>query len=456
MIEDQVIRPFPHAVGPEKSVLSSMLQDPQTYVPMVIEAGVTADWFYMPGNRIIFEFAVDAFNAGEHVELVSMVQSLLDKGQLERVGGPSAVCDVYGYAPGGAYFAQHLEIIKTKFLLRSILALCNETTETAFNSPDDALESIETLERGLTTITDAASGSESILTLKSILRDSFERFERRVVGEQTQGIPTISELDQHLRGAHPGRLWVIGAYPEGGKSVMASQIVLDAALSGVPCLFLSLEMSERDLMDRMIIQTARIDAKAYTEPLAYARENGDAKINNGLIKAINSAIPKIVNAPLRVQRPANRNLPTVISAIRRAHREMGIKIAAIDYVQLIKGAKAETKESEVSEVSHALQEAAGDLGITLIALSQLNADGETKHGRVIEEDADAVINIVQDRNKESETYKQHRYVLIAKDRHYGSGGTRVPLILDRSRIRFVHGIDQTEASAKKPKPQFKR
>ena len=121
-----------------------------------------------------------------------------------------------------------------------------------------------------------------------------------------------------------------------------------------------------------------------------------------------------------------------------------MKIAAVDYLQLIR-VKSDNKEAEVSEISHALQEVAQDLQITVLALSQLNAEGDTKHGRVIEEDADAVISIIQDRDKNSETYKQHRHVVIAKDRHYGSEGTRVPLILNRETIRFVQGEDSTKA-----------
>jgi replicative DNA helicase len=160
----------------------------------------------------------------------------------------------------------------------------------------------------------------------------------------------------------------------------------------------------------------------------------------------------IRDSPIRLQRPANRKLGTVIASIRKASREMGIKIAAVDYLQLIRGGDHGTKEGEISEISHALQEVAQDLQITLLVLSQLNADGETKHGRVIEEDADAVIRIVQDRNKESETYKQHRHISIDKDRHYGSGGSKVPLILDRERIRFVYGEDQSQSS----KPKFRR
>lgn len=259
----------------------------------------------------------------------------------------------------------------------------------------------------------------------------------------------LPELDEHLRGAHPGRLWVIGAYPEGGKSVIASQMIVDAARDGTECLFLTLEMSERDLMDRMIIQAARVDAKAYTEPLDYARQHGLNAPAHGILQAIKNAAISIKDTPLRLQRPANRKLGTIIATIRKAAREMKIKVAVVDYLQLIRGGDHGTKEGEIAEISHALQEVAQDLQISLLVLSQLNADGETKHGRVIEEDADAVIRIVQDRNKESETYKQHRYIMIDKDRHYGSGGTKVPLILNRERIRFIPGEDPIAQATKK-------
>lgn len=447
---DQVTREFPHAVGPEKSVLSSMLQDPQQFIPAALEEGLSDRHFYTPARAELFRFITNLFAEGVEIELVSLTQRLLDRGLLERIGGPSSLYDIHNYSPSPLSFKAHVELIKDKAILRDVINFGIESSQAAYDSPGEAKEVLAECERKLTGIVASFTGGASAPTLKEILKESLERFERRSKGvEATNGIATIPLLDSKLRGAHPGRLWVIGAYPEGGKSVMASQIILDVVLDGFPALFLSLEMHERDLMDRMIVQASRIDCKAFTEPKTYARENGGEEISNGLMKAIQNVVPKLANAPLRLQRPANRNLSTIISAIRRAHREMGIQIAVVDYVQLIKGAKADTKEAEVSEVSHALQEIAGDLGITLIVLSQLNADGDTKHGRVIEEDADAVINIVQDRNKDSETYKQHRYVVIAKDRHYGSGGERIPLILDRSRIRFVEGQDET--ATKKPK-----
>ena len=441
-------RPFPHALGAEKSVLSSMLQDPAQFVPLASEHGLTEAHFYLQSHQIIFRQASDSFEAGEAIDLVTLVQKFLDLGLLDRVGGAAAVYDIYGYALMSDAFSHHAGIIRDKFIMRSMLNLCAETTQQVYDAPDEASDTLQTLERGITSIAAVASGAAPLLTLKTIILESVDQFERRAKGSQdTVGIPTIGPLDMYLKGIHPGRVWIIGAYPGGGKSVMASQIIVDAALSDYPCLFLSLEMSERDLMDRMIIQASRVDARAFTEPREYARENGSGEISTGLVRAIKGVVPRLVAAPLRLQRPANRNISTIISCIRRAHRETGIKIAAVDYLQLIR-AKSDNKEAEVSEISHALQEVAQDLQITVLALSQLNADGDTKHGRVIEEDADAVISIIQDRDKASETYKQHRHIIIAKDRHYGSEGTRVPLILNRETIRFVQGEDSTKAGGK--------
>ena len=374
-------------------------------------------------------------------------------GRIDALGGPVMVVELYTYNVGRRDIARNVSVLSEFRARRLAVIAANRIMEAALT--EDAESLTESIGKPISEISDAMTDSAPPLRLKDIMKESFERFQRRASGtESSTGIGTLPLLDQHLHGAHPGRLWVIGAYPEGGKSVLASQIIVDAATDGTPCLFLSLEMPERDVMDRMIVQQARIDARAFTEPQAYARENGGEEVSTGLLRAIQGTIPKIGTAPLRIQRPANRNLAAVVAAVRKAHREMGIKLAAVDYVQLIRGGKHDTKEAEVSEISHTLQELAQDLGITIIVLSQLNADGDTKHGRVIEEDADAVLNIVQDRNKESDTYKQHRFILIAKDRHYGSGGTRVPLILDRSRIRFVEGRDETEPKKTAKKQRF--
>jgi replicative DNA helicase len=439
---------MPHALGIEKAVLSVMFQWPEVADEC---PQLCAEHFHIPAHRMVFERLQTIRAEGREPELVGFVQDLLSTGLLDRVGGPAGIADIYGYQPSPTNFGNHVARLSEHRAFRAAIAASERLQNAALSHDPEMLS--EAVAATTSTILDALTDGAAAIPLPEIVKQSFESFERRVMGSDTSmGIPLLSELDEHLRGAHPGRLWVIGAYPEGGKSVLASQMILDAALAGAQSLFLTLEMCERDLMDRMIIQASRIDARAFTEPKEYARENGMNAPTAAMLQNIQRAAMSIRDAPLRIQRPANRKLSTVIASIRKAAREMNIKIAAVDYLQLIRGGDHGTKEAEISEISHALQEVAQDLGITLLVLSQLNADGETKHGRVIEEDADAVVRIVQDRNKESETYKAHRFVSIDKDRHYGSGGTRVPLILDRNRIRFVRGDDQSQQT----KPRFQR
>jgi replicative DNA helicase len=448
MTEDPSKSVIPHALGIEKSVLSVILQFPE----VADEAPqLTSEHFHIPAHRILFERVQAIRSQGQQVELVGLVQDLLSSGLLDNCGGPAAIYDIYGYQPSPTSFPAHVARLSEHRAFRAAVRQAERLEAAAMSHDAEILA--ERLTEANTAILDALTDGAPAPAIGSIVEASMAAFEQRVMGADTAlGIPLIPELDEHLRGAHPGRLWVIGAYPEGGKSVIASQMIIDAARDGTQCLFLTMEMAERDLMDRMIVQAARCDARAFTEPKDYARDKGMGAPSGELLKAIKRAAMTIRDSPIRLQRPANRKLGTVIASIRKASREMGIKIAAVDYLQLIRGGDHGTKEGEISEISHALQEVAQDLQITLLVLSQLNADGETKHGRVIEEDADAVIRIVQDRNKESETYKQHRHISIDKDRHYGSGGSKVPLILDRERIRFVYGEDQSQSS----KPKFRR
>jgi replicative DNA helicase len=91
---DDVTRALPHAVGPEKSLLSSMLQDPQEWIGVAIEEKLTKDHFYLPAHQTLFGFLIELFEAGHEIELVSLVQRLLDRGLLDRVGGPAAITDL--------------------------------------------------------------------------------------------------------------------------------------------------------------------------------------------------------------------------------------------------------------------------------------------------------------------------------------------------------------------------
>jgi replicative DNA helicase len=111
---DDVTRALPHAVGPEKSILSSMLQDPVEFIGLAVEMGITGDHFYLPEHRILFDFLRELHDAGVTIELISLIQKLLDRGLLDRAGGPAKITDIYTYAPAPGSFRTHVGHVKDR------------------------------------------------------------------------------------------------------------------------------------------------------------------------------------------------------------------------------------------------------------------------------------------------------------------------------------------------------
>jgi replicative DNA helicase len=447
---DDVTRPLPHAIGPEKAVLSVLFQFPETIDDC---DSLTPAHFHLPAHRIIFESIRHTINSGHALELVSFVERLRMAGILDRVGGSSAITDIYTYQPDPKHIAQHIDILTENLICRLAIAKGAELAESGYSCDTEAVA--ESVRSAATALEEAATGQGAGMTLKEIVKDSMAQFEARVHQcQDTMGIETISEIDECTKGLHPGRVYVVCAYPKGGKSILSSQMLLQCVLAGHPGLFLTMEMTEREIMDRMIIQASRMDAEAFTSPKTYADKHNTETTNSGILKHVQNSALALARSPLAIVRPKNRNIATIAAAVRRKHREARLKVAVIDFAQLIK-CPGKTGVEEMEEISHTIHQLAQDLGIAIILPSQLNADGDTKNGRVIEEDAAFVLNIVQDRNKDSETYKKHRHILVVADRFNGTSGNRIPLIFDEKRIRFVHGEDQTAAGQKKS-PKFKR
>ncbi|MEI6178153.1 MAG: DnaB-like helicase N-terminal domain-containing protein, partial [Verrucomicrobiota bacterium] len=206
---DDVTRALPHALGPEKSLLSSMLQDPQEYIGVAVEERLTAEHFYMPGHVTLFAFLIELFEAGHEIELVSLVQRLLDRGLLDRVGGPAALTDLYTYAPSPGHFRHHLQLVKDKFVLRSIIQNSNEAIAAAYDAPDEAATLLDTVEAKILAIREGAETNKT-LTIKGLVEDVFEQFQAALAGEQgTHGLSSgFEELDRMSGGLKPGEMFV--------------------------------------------------------------------------------------------------------------------------------------------------------------------------------------------------------------------------------------------------------
>ena len=430
------IYPVPHSPSHERDVVACFLNYPQTFddFPHVNEAH-----FYMPDTSTVFKFAREMREKSgfDATDLTTLIEEINRRGLLERMGGTSNLCDLMNRPSFPQHLPGHVEKLNGYLAKRLAIEAGKDLVRSAFE--DEIEDMIECASGPITAIHDALTASKPVLSTRSIIAESFEAYKARLDGLQSpMGIPTIPEIDVYLRGLHPGRMIIVGAFSGGGKSVLGSQILTECALDGHPGMEINYEMKERDSMDRKLIQVSRVPSAAFMDPKRYSLDNNCPETNTGFLRSLKTAHDRLAAAPIRLVRPSNRQLRTLLAVIRKGVREMGAKVVSIDYLQLIR-CKADSREGEVSEISHSLQELAQELGISILLLSQLNAEGDTKHGIVAIEDCDAYLIIQQERDKQAENFGQHYDILLAKDRHNGHGGKTIHLVFDSSLVRFVHG-----------------
>ena len=439
MNEEHHIDALPHSVGAEKAVLSVLLGFPENYHD---RGTLSREWFYLPRHTILYDVIAEAMESGG-VELVALNQRLLDTGRSDSTGGAAYLADIYGYAPSPTAFHQHLAILRGKLAARMAIEAATSIIAVANQAPEPQ-ELLDVLGEPITAIYETMAESAPMTDTKELSRRFMERFERLCKGEVTpMGIPTgIKEIDAALKGLQPRQLGIISARPSGGKSTLATQIFSNIGSTGKAVGYFPLEGTTDAAYTRCVIQMSRLVSRAVTDPILHA----DLASRSGLTKeetdAIRSAIRTLALGKFVFDPPRSPDIGSVIACIRRAHRKHGIEVAFVDYIQLISAKGLRTKEEEVSHISKSLLRVGVELGISMVVMSQENEEGETKHARAIEEDADWWVQVVQHQDRNKDNYKQHRYCLIAKDRHNGKGGWRLPLILDADTVRFIYGMEE--------------
>lgn len=447
--------PMPHSPAHERDVVSCLLQNPETFEEF---PHLTEEHFHLPDTRTIFKVARDMrdkANSGE-TDFSTLIETINSKGLMEQIGGYTGLANVMDRASLPMHLPIHVEKLNQYLAKRLAINAGKELVRSAFE--DEIEDMTEAASGPITAIHDALTAARPVISTKGIIVQSFEAYEARLRGtESPMGIPTLPEIDQLIRGIHPGRVYLIGATTGGGKSVLSSQIITLQALEGIPVLEINYEMRERDSMDRKIIQMSRVPSQAFMDPLTFASENNVPPINNGFLSALKRTRDGLASAPLFIRKPHNRQLRTLLAMIRKEVRNHGIKVVAIDYLQKVR-CKADSREAEMTEISGSLFDLAGELGIAVLLLTQVNTDGDSKHGIVTSEDCDGYLLIEREKNKEADNFGQHYHILLAKDRHCGQSGKKIPLIFDPNLVRFVHGFVERKkkAAGAQKKPGFDR
>lgn len=381
------LRVPPHSAEAEQSVLGGLLLDNGAWdrVGTLTEAD-----FYRHEHRTIFAVMADMLNACRTADVITVGQRLNDLGKGADCGGMSYLNALAQSVPSATNIRRYAEIVREKAALRAVIHASDEAATQAFSGASAAV----TLDRATSAF--AALQRQQVRkvprSLGEIALQRIDYYTDVSEGKVTPGWRThIPRLTSMLNGGlRPGGLYILAARPSVGKSSFAQDLAMHFAQDDLPTLFLSLEMPEAEVADRSVSSLGRVSYSALLT----------GKMADEDWSRATEALERATRLPFMVDDQPALTLQDV--RIKAKHCK-GLKVLVLDYLQLCASTRKDgNRNSEIEEISRGLKALAKELGIAVIALSQLNRDvekrankrpslGDLRDSGAIEQDADVVM-----------------------------------------------------------------
>lgn len=365
---------------------------------------INEEYFYIPAHQTIYVVILNLWKSGQAFDLITFTQFLRDRNLLESVGGAAFVTHLFVFVPSAALLPYYLEIVREKYLLRSIIAASTESVRRSYEEQADAEEILSNLQDQL--IAAEVPFIEEEKFLPELIQEKLERMES---GEPDADIiPTgITQIDKQSP-LRRGDMPLISGIRKAGKSIFALTIAVNIARRGVPVLYFSLEDRIPKIIDRLMSNVSRIPTE---------RHHFSKLTPEEMVIPIKAA-SEISKMPLYL-RDNVFDLGIIVAVSKQLKQKYKIGIIVIDYAQLIRSEshKDANREQHVAEVSRTLRLLAMSMDIPIILLCQLNEKGATRESRSLEQDSTALWLI----SAENEDEPNVRNIVIPFQRNGPSG-----------------------------------
>lgn len=426
----------PHNLEAEESLIGAMLLSRDAISAAIERCGVTD--FYKPSHAQIFSAITSIYNRAEPADAVTVAEELRRAGALEDIGGAAVLVALQSNTPAISNASRYASIVEEHALLRRLIGVANEIAELGYGLPDDVTAAVDQAETMVFEVAQRRT-VDSVAPISYLLDQTLDRLEQLIDrGEEITGVPTgYTDLDRLLAGLQPSNLVVVGARPSMGKTAFALGAAVHAALTGLPVLFFSLEMSHLELAQRVLSAEARVDA---------TRMRNGRLLNTDYTKVTN-AISRLSAAPLHIDDNPNVTVMDIRARARRMKSREGLGLVVVDYLQLMSGRNsAENRQVEISEISRGLKILARELNIPVVALSQLSRTLESRADKrpmladlresgAIEQDADVVMFIYRDELYNRETAERgSAQIIVSKHRSGPTGSVELAFVENYARF----------------------
>jgi replicative DNA helicase len=411
-------RLHPRDLEAEQSVLGALMLD-RSAVDTVREVLEPGD-FYAEKHRCIYAAALELGERGEPIDPITLRAQLERAGALSRSGGVEYIAELSIVTPTAASVRHYVDIVVEHAIRRRLIEAGARVTEAGFDETLPVEDALGVAEQIVYKISDQRNTS-SATHVGPVLKATWSRLETLLSGQKfITGVPTnFSELDNVTQGLQPGELIILAARPSVGKTSFALNLARNAAvLARQAVAVFSLEMSKESLVQRLLCSEAHVDA--------FLLKTGQA--DAAAFSRIAQAMDRLTQAELWIDDTPALAISAMRSRARRMKAQHDIGLVVVDYLQLMRGGRQESRVQEVSDISSGLKTIAKELQVPIVALSQLSRESERRVDRrpqlsdlresgSLEQDADVVLFLYREGMHNKEIDKSLTQLIVAKNRN---------------------------------------
>jgi len=391
-------KPPPEKPEAEASLLGSVLIDARVYEES-IRGRIAPAELSREQHRLVLAAIERVWERGEPLGFQSVQAELAARAELDAIGGAQFLVGLMQNVPTVTHADTYATIVERTALLRRLIGAANEIAHLALTR-EDARSAVGDAQELLFAVSES-NLHRDVVPLEIALRRFADQISQRA-DDHREGIPTgFASLDAKTGGLQPSDLILLAGRPGLGKTSFALNIVWAAAQAGKTCAMFSLEMSELQVVQRLISMTSEIDGNRMRR----------GRLSDVEFRSISAASDELQKAPIFVEESSQLTVTDILAKSRRLQAERGLDLLVIDYLQLIEGAgDDESRVLEVARISRALKAIARELQVPVLALSQLSRQIETRgtepmlsdlrESGALEADADLVMFLWQKDRKD--------------------------------------------------------
>ncbi len=358
----------PQNVDAEESILGGILLDPEA-IGRVADV-LRPEALYISAHQEIYQAALALHGQGKPTDLMSVTTWLYDHDLLEKVGGQGKLAQLVERTVSAVNIDRYAALVMDKYLRRQLIQAGHEIAQLGYETSQDLETVLDHSEQKIFSLTQTRP-QQGLVPISETLIQAFQEIETR--HQETAFLPGLPsnfyDLDAMTGGFQRSDLIIIAGRPSMGKTSFAMGVARNIA-EKLPVAIFSLEMSKEQLVQRMLASEAEIESN-------YLRTG---RIAASQWEKLSYALGTLSELPIFIDDTANQTVMQMRSQARRLQAERGGKLGLIliDYLQLMEGSGSENRVQELSRITRSLKGLARELGVPVIALSQLSRGVELR------------------------------------------------------------------------------